>query len=148
MVPVLLTATVMFSGFVVVGMLTAFGRSTFTVRVMTGIVMRNIMSSTSMTSTSGVVLIVAIMDGPSPDGEPTFIDIGAFLFGLRCPSAPAGALLAQRRRRRRRRARAAHVVAADASAADEVGVQIGGKVAQGVLQGLVAAQEPVVTHDR
>src|SRR5450631_1166516 len=77
----------MFSGFVVVGMLTAFGRSTFTVRVMTGIVIRKMMSRTSMTSTRGVVLIVAIMAGPSEDGEPTCIDILAYLwgFGRRAP---------------------------------------------------------------
>ena len=54
----------MFSGLVCVGMLTALGRSTFTVLVITGIVIRKMMSSTSMTSTSGVVLIVAIIDAP------------------------------------------------------------------------------------
>src|SRR5471032_1891500 len=86
-VPVLLTAIVMFSGFVVVGMLTAFGRSTFTVRVMTGIVIRKMMSSTSMTSTRGVVLIVAIMAGPSPVGEPTCIDILAYLSNFRTGAA-------------------------------------------------------------
>src|ERR1700719_1240334 len=85
-VRVLLTATVIFSGLVVVGMLTAFGRSTFTVRVITGMVMRKMMSRTSITSTSGVVLIVAIIDGPSPEGDSTFIDIGAFL-GSSCREA-------------------------------------------------------------
>src|SRR5215470_19676418 len=55
--PSLLTAMVMFSGLVWVGMLTALGRSTFTVLLMTGMVMRKMMSSTSMTSTSGVVLM-------------------------------------------------------------------------------------------
>src|SRR5476649_2894385 len=80
MVPVLPTAIVMLSGFVVVGMFTARGRSTFTVFVITGIVMRKMMRRTSMTSTSGVVLIVAITDGPSSsDGEPTFIAIVPFL---------------------------------------------------------------------
>src|ERR1700681_4881107 len=64
-------------------MLTAFGRSTFTVRVMTGIVMRKMMSRTSMTSTKGVVLIVAIIAGPSPEGEPTCIDISAYLSNFR-----------------------------------------------------------------
>ena len=60
MLPSLSTAIVMFSGLVCVGMLTAFGRSTFTVLLITGIVMRKMMSSTSITSTSGVVLMLAI----------------------------------------------------------------------------------------
>src|SRR6186713_2254043 len=48
----------MFSGFVCVGMLTAFGSSTFTVLLMTGIVIRKMMSNTNMTSTRGVVLML------------------------------------------------------------------------------------------
>src|ERR1700724_3173376 len=70
MTPFLSTAMVMFSGLVWVGMLTAFGRSTFTVLVITGIVIRKMMSSTSITSTSGVVLIEAIAPPSSP---PTLI---------------------------------------------------------------------------
>src|ERR1700724_1246667 len=64
----------MFSGLVCVGMLTAFGRSTFTVLLMTGIVTRKMMSSTNMTSTSGVVLMFAITPCSSPE-PPTFIAI-------------------------------------------------------------------------
>src|SRR5450755_2974617 len=130
----------MFSGFVVVGMLTAFGRSTFTVRVMTGIVIRKMMSRTSMTSTRGVVLIVAIMAGPSEDGEPTCIDILAYLWGFgRREWASVAWLLAQRRGRRSRRTSATHFVAADARTADEIRMQIGCEVAQRILQILVAA---------
>ena len=50
---------VMFSGLVWVGMLTAFGTCTGTVLVITGMVIRKMISSTSMTSTSGVVLMLA-----------------------------------------------------------------------------------------
>src|ERR1700737_1345606 len=64
----------MFSGLVCVGMLTALGRSTFTVLLMTGIVMRKMISNTNMTSTSGVVLIFATTDCSSEE-PPTFIDI-------------------------------------------------------------------------
>jgi hypothetical protein len=59
----------MFSGFVTVAMLVALGRSILTVLVITGIVIRKMMSNTSMTSTSGVVLIAErISPSPSPDG--------------------------------------------------------------------------------
>src|SRR5215472_18471446 len=72
MLPSLSTAMVMFSGLVWVGMLTAFGSVTGTVLVITGIVIRKMMSSTSITSTSGVVLMLAIAPPSSP---PTFIAI-------------------------------------------------------------------------
>src|SRR5580700_6943911 len=70
MTPCVSTAMVMFSGLVWVGMLTAFGRSTFTVLLITGMVIRKMMSSTSITSTSGVVLMLAI---DPPDSCPTLI---------------------------------------------------------------------------
>ena len=57
MLPSASTAMLMFSGLVCVGMLAAFGRSTFTDCVITGIVIRKMISSTSITSTSGVMLI-------------------------------------------------------------------------------------------
>src|SRR5882762_6046094 len=72
--PSLSTAIVMFSGLVCVGILTAFGRETGTVLVITGIVMRKMMSSTSMTSTSGVVLIFDITV-TSSELAPTLIDM-------------------------------------------------------------------------
>src|SRR6516225_8143304 len=64
---------VMFSGLVCVGMLTAFGSCTGTVLVITGMVIRKMMRSTSITSTSGVVLMLAIAPPSSP--PPTFIAI-------------------------------------------------------------------------
>ena len=71
MLPSRSTEIVMFSGFVTVGMFTALGSSTFTAFVMTGIVTRKMISSTSMMSTSGVVLISLMMpalpsSAPSP----------------------------------------------------------------------------------
>src|SRR6202000_2559255 len=75
MLPFLSTATVMFSGFVCVGMFTALGKSTFTVLLITGIVIRKMMSNTNMTSTRGVVLMLAITPGSSPDPDPTLIAI-------------------------------------------------------------------------
>ena len=52
----------MFSGLVWVGMLTAFGIVT-TVFLITGTVIRKMINSTSMMSTSGVVLISAMEAG-------------------------------------------------------------------------------------
>src|SRR5215469_12341986 len=66
MLPSLSTAMVMFSGLVWVGMLTAFGSCTGTVLVITGMVIRKMMSSTSITSTNGVVLMLAIAPPSSP----------------------------------------------------------------------------------
>ena len=64
--PSLFTEMVTFSGLVWVGMLTALGRSTFTLLLITGIVIRKMMSITSMTSTSGVVLMLDITGIPPP----------------------------------------------------------------------------------
>src|SRR5581483_1562735 len=75
MLPFLSTATVMFSGLVCVGMFTALGKSTFTVLLMTGIVMRKMMSNTNITSTRGVVLMFDITDCSSPDPDQTLIAI-------------------------------------------------------------------------
>ena len=64
----------MFSGFVCVGMFAAFGRSTFTDCVITGMVIRKMMSITSITSTSGVVLISDIgFSSISESPEDTFM---------------------------------------------------------------------------
>src|SRR4029077_9823483 len=73
MLPSLSTATVMFSGLVCVGMLTALGSSTLTVLLITGMVIRKMISSTSMTSTRGVVLMVAMIWGSEPPEDPTLI---------------------------------------------------------------------------
>ncbi len=55
-------------------MLAAFGRSTFTDCVITGMVIRKMMSMTSITSTSGVVLISDIgFSSASVSPEDTFM---------------------------------------------------------------------------
>src|SRR5882762_258767 len=92
MLPSLSTATVMFSGLVCVGMLTAFGRSTGTLLLMTGIVTRKMMSNTNMTSTSGVVLILDITPCSSEE-PPTFIAILQFLTRTRWPASKAHRIL-------------------------------------------------------
>ena len=58
--PSLLTAMTMFSGLVWFGMLRSFGSSTGTCWMIAGMVIRKMMSSTSITSTSGVVLMADI----------------------------------------------------------------------------------------
>src|SRR5579863_4449107 len=137
MLPSRSTAIVMFSGFVCVGMLTAFGRSTFTVLLMTGIVMRKMMSNTSMTSTSGVVLITDITPrSSSPDD--TLIAICAVL----------DSLLAYHRSGRRSRPRCLGLGTADPCTTDKIGMEIGGEVPQRILDELVAAEQPVVAHHR
>src|SRR5882724_2915431 len=135
MLPFLSTAMVMFSGLVCVGILTAFGRSTGTVLLITGMVMRKMISSTSMTSTSGVVLMLDITVFSS-ELPPTLIDMVS-------PHS-----LAERRRLGGRRTRTAATLAPHAGTAHQVGMQVAGKVTQGILQELVAAEQPVVTHDR
>src|SRR5438067_1989800 len=67
------TAMTMFSGLVCVGRLRSFGSSTATFCTTTGMVMRKMMSSTSITSTSGVVLICEFRSSSS--ACPTCIDI-------------------------------------------------------------------------
>src|SRR5437763_12717284 len=130
---------VMFSGLVCVGMLAAFGMGTFTVCVISGIRTRKMMSSTSITSTSGVVLMVAITLTSPPPPEPT-------LMAMASPPS-AGVSLADRRRLGAGRPRPA-AFAADSGSAHQVGMQVGGKVPQRVLEDLVATEQPVVTHDR
>src|SRR5262245_32224240 len=131
----------MFSGFVCVGMLTALGSTTGTFLLITGMVIRKMIRSTNMTSTSGVVLMAAMTVCSSPESGPTLIDINQCL-------ASSPGLLAYRRGRGRRRPGTAHLVAADARAAHQVGMQVAGKVPERVLQAFVAAEEPVVSHDR
>src|ERR1700730_46389 len=120
---------VMFSGLVRVAILTAFGRTTGTVLVITGIVMRKMMSSTSMTSTSGVVLILAITLGSSEPG-PTVIDMSY----SSCAAAERAECVARtrsgsrrdsfdRRRLGSRRTRTAPALAPHAGAADQIGMQ-------------------------
>src|SRR5215472_13107042 len=79
MLPLASTATVMFSGLVCVGMLTAFGSFTGTCLLITGMVIRKMMRSTSITSTSGVVLMVELSSRSSSSEAPnaTFIAMAA-----------------------------------------------------------------------
>src|SRR6185312_17425309 len=134
---------------------------TGTVLVITGIVIRKMMSRTSMTSTSGVVLMDAITPGSSP--EPwMFIAITKSSSRPDGPaprdarSRPHGTLvfstlgsLTDRSRGSWRRARATDLGARGHSrAADQVRVQVAGEVAQRVLQDLVAAEQPVVAPHR
>ena len=76
MSPSLLTEMMMFSGLVWRAMLVSFGSATGTVCVTTGMVIRKMISSTSITSTSGVVLIVETTSSSSLD-EPTVMAMAA-----------------------------------------------------------------------
>src|ERR1700760_3969453 len=151
MLPSLSTATVMFSGFVCVGILTALGRSTFTVLLITGIVIRKMMSRTNMTSTRGVVLMLFITAFSSPEPPPTCI---AILLdpqkAFRRPRAHRNAcdtksrsLLTDGSSRSRGRTCAAGLAGANAGTAHQIGMQVACEVPQGVLDDLVAAQQPV-----
>ena len=73
MSPSLLTEMLMFSGLVATAMFVSFGSDSWTVCVTTGIVIRKMISSTSITSTSGVVLIVEMASCSSSSAEPTLI---------------------------------------------------------------------------
>src|SRR5262245_40225667 len=80
--PSLFTAITMFSGLVCVTTLRSFGRSTGTCWTTTGIVIRKMMSSTSITSTSGVVLMAAITScSVFSTSWPTVIAIANLLAG-------------------------------------------------------------------
>src|SRR6478736_6673645 len=67
------TERTIFSGLVSRISLRSFGNSTGIDVVTTGMVIRKMISSTSITSTSGVVLMVEMVSSTSPPGEPTFI---------------------------------------------------------------------------
>src|SRR5579864_183070 len=68
------TEITMFSGFVSRTSLRSFGNCTGIELRTTGTVIRKMISSTIITSTSGVVLMVAIGSSSSPPPVPTFID--------------------------------------------------------------------------
>src|SRR6476646_3234170 len=119
------TEITMFSGFVSRISLRSFGNSTGTVIRTTGTVIRKMLNSTSMTSTSGVVFIVEIACSSS-SAEPTFIAMVAL--------SEAWDRRSGRRRRLPRR--------------QQHGVQIGTEAADAVHRSLVAADEPVVAKHR
>ena len=75
------TEIVMFSGLVSRTSMRCFGSSTWIDVVTTGIVIRKMISSTSITSTSGVVLIAETTSSSSPSAGPTFIAMASGLGG-------------------------------------------------------------------
>src|ERR1700680_4506622 len=130
MPPCFAIAIVMFSGFVCVGKLVAFGRSNCTCWMMTRIVMMKMIRSTNITSTRGVTLMSDIASASSP---PTFIAMGFFLasgrrrgFGDRC-----GSLVHAQTHLRAR---------------DQVGMQLMGEMADHFLHTFIAAQQDVVAQ--
>src|SRR5690242_1982330 len=159
MLPLASTSTVTFSGFVCVGMFTALGRFCTTVLVITGIVIRKMINSTSITSTSGVVLMVEFSSASSPsEEEPTFIAIVGYLeWNLvskryKRQLSPFRVLLANGGCRRGHRAGSTtgreRVARTDSRTADQVRMQVRSEVAQAVLHTLVTADQPVVTEHR
>src|SRR6185503_7692845 len=132
--PSLLMAITTFSGLVCVGTLRSFGSASGTCCTTTGIVMRKMMSSTSITSTSGVVLMAAITScSPSETSWPTVIAMGY-------PSCPP------RRLSRGRDGRGGGTRLR--AAADEDHVQVRAERAQLLERDLVAAHQPVVAQHR
>src|SRR3954463_9316633 len=130
MLPFWSTDRMMFSGLVSRISLRSFGSVTGIDVVTTGMVIRKMISSTSITSTSGVVLIVETTWSSSPGPGPTLIAMA---------SSPRGSRHVGRRVRHRGgrlRARQQH------------GVQVGAEAAHLVHGRLVAADEPVVAEDR
>src|SRR3979409_2762 len=126
MSPCLSIAIVMFSGFVCVGKLVAFGRSNCTCWMMTRIVMMKMISSTNITSTSGVTLMSDIASASSP---PTFIAMDLYLASGR---------------RRGFSNRLGYLVLIHAQthlrARDQVGMQFMSEVADHFLNALIATQ--------
>jgi len=74
--PSRLTAMTMFSGLVCVGRLRSFGNCSSMLCVTTGTVIRKMISSTSITSTNGVVLMVAFIWSSSLSADARFIAMG------------------------------------------------------------------------
>src|ERR1700751_2754021 len=115
----------MFSGLVTVTTLRSLGSSSVIDCVTTGIVIRKMISRTSITSTRGVVLMVELTSSSSPlSPGPTFID-------MRFPS-------------RYRRSRETRV---SALAGQQDVVQVAGEGTNLFHHRLVAANQPVVAHD-
>src|SRR5579859_7386063 len=115
----------MFSGLVTVTTLRSLGSSSVIDCVTTGIVIRKMISRTSITSTRGVVLMVELTSSSSLLSLPTFI-------AMRIPS---------------RYRRSTTTNASSALAGQQDVVQVAGEGANLFHDGLVAADEPVVAHD-
>src|SRR4051812_45813942 len=120
MSPSLLTEMSMFSGLVCRAMFVSLGNCTGIVCVTTGIVIRKMMSRTSITSTSGVVLIAETTSSSSPSA-PTVI-------------AMAGSSAVRRDGGR------------DRPRAHQHAVEVGTEAAHRLHRDLVAADEPVVAE--
>src|SRR5205814_5793722 len=88
--PSLLTEISMFSGLVWRAMLLSLGRFSGTVWVTTGMVIRKMIKSTSITSTSGVVLMLETTSS-SPPSLPTFMAMMWLLDVVRGSAGGAGA---------------------------------------------------------
>src|SRR3569833_1905304 len=118
------------------------------------------MRNTTMTSTRGVLLMYAIPPSTTPpDPGPTLIAIivapelypGAPHLRTRPTGVTRPQLLADGSGGRgARTGGTAHLISRDANAGatDEISKQLAREVPQGFLQDLVAAEQPVVTHDR
>src|SRR5262245_48598188 len=121
MSPSLLTASRMFSGLVCVGTLRSLGNVSWIDCVTTGMVIRKMISSTSITSTSGVVLMVEFICSSSSSADVRAIAMvdSRKRKGLQLTSALA---------------RQQHVV------------QVAGERAHALHHQLVAADQPVVAH--
>src|SRR5688572_18663146 len=125
--PSLFTAITMFSGLVCVTTLRSSGSFTGICWTTTGIVIRKMMSSTSITSTRGVVVVAAITSCSSfSTSWPTVIAMAILLAGG--GDRAGGGLLGV--------------------AAHEDHVQVGREGAQVLHRDLVAAHQPVVAEHR
>src|SRR6267378_491059 len=133
MPPCLSMAIVMFSGFVCVGKLVAFGRSNATCWIMTRIVMMKMIRSTNITSTRGVTLM---SDIASPSSPLVVIAIGR-------RSSASG-----RRRGLADRCRPLVHAQTHLRPRDQIGMQFMGEVADPLLDALIATQQNVVAQHR
>src|SRR5450631_2633824 len=126
MAPDLSTAIVTSSGLVCVGRLLAFGRLTLISFKATGTVMMKMIKSTNMTSTSGVTLM---SDSTSPSSPP----LAVIAMALHSLAGGSGTGLDGRRR-------SLLHPQSHLGARDQIGMQLMGEVADGLLQILVATQ--------
>src|SRR3990167_10281155 len=116
------------SGLISLGALSARGRSIFTEWVSTGTVMMKMISSTSMTSTSGVMLISLMASSLSSRPLPNAISV-ASLLGHDLGDLHQRLLVAGQRR-----------------AGDEIGMQLMRKTVELAQHNLVVAGERVVAQ--
>src|SRR5438477_2314272 len=146
--PSLFTEISMFSGLVWRAMLLSLGRFSATVCVTTGMVIRKMISSTSITSTSGVVLMLETTSSSPPLSLPTFIA----MLGSPCLRGPERRAVPKRARSPRGigcgtpQPRGRHL--AGGARAHQHAVQVAAEAAYGFHRHLVAPNEPVVAKHR